>query len=373
MSSASSLSAGISSLPNQRYKIILDKGINFNMMICGESGTGKTTFINTLLTTIVKEPKDQNKRHCKQLDKTVEIEVTKIEIEEQRFRVNLRIVDTPGFGDYINSYNSWVPVLDYIDNQHENYMRQEQQPDRKEINDMRVHVCFLKQLDIETMKRLGSRVNLIPVIAKADTLTPHDLIAFKKRIRADLDANRIKVYTCPVESEDEQTTQMNKDIMAAMPFSLIGSTQDVTTPDGRTVKGRAYHWGVAEVENEDHCDFGKLRQLLIRSHLSDLIETTGYVHYESYRSREMLTRSFGEPKPVRNKDPKYKEKEELLRKTFADQIKKEESRFRQLESRLFSDRDRLNKDLEIKHAQIKALEAELETLHFRKNYGQIRR
>jgi cell division control protein 12 len=63
----------------------------------------------------------------------------------------------------------------------------------------------------------------------------------------------------------------------------------------------------------------------------------------------------------------------LLRKIFADQIKKEESRFRQLESRLFSDRDRLNKDLEIKHAQIKALEAELETLHFRKNYGQIRR
>lgn len=78
MSSASSLSAGISSLPNQRYKIILDKGINFNMMVCGESGTGKTTFINTLLTTIVKEPKDQNKRHSKQLDKAVEIEVTKI-------------------------------------------------------------------------------------------------------------------------------------------------------------------------------------------------------------------------------------------------------------------------------------------------------
>lgn len=31
------------------------------------------------------------------------------------------------------------------------------------------------------MKRLGSRVNLIPVIAKADTLTPKDLQSFKKR------------------------------------------------------------------------------------------------------------------------------------------------------------------------------------------------
>jgi hypothetical protein len=31
-----------------------------------------------------------------------------------------------------------------------------------------------------------------------------------------------------------------------MPFSIIGSTQDVATADGRTVKGREYLWGVAE-------------------------------------------------------------------------------------------------------------------------------
>lgn len=40
----------------------------------------------------------------------------------------------------------------------------------------------LKPLDIEIMKRLGTRVNLIPIIAKADTLTPHDLQAFKQRV-----------------------------------------------------------------------------------------------------------------------------------------------------------------------------------------------
>lgn len=48
----------------------------------------------------------------------------------------------------------------------------------------------LSPLDIEVMKRLGSRVNLIPVIAKADTLTPNDLAAFKKRVRLAL-MNRI--------------------------------------------------------------------------------------------------------------------------------------------------------------------------------------
>ncbi len=42
--------------------------------------------------------------------------------------------------------------------------------------------CSLKPLDIETMKRLGTRVNLIPVIAKADTMTPEDLQSAKIRV-----------------------------------------------------------------------------------------------------------------------------------------------------------------------------------------------
>src|SRR5690606_14963167 len=87
--------------------------------------------------------------------------------------------------------DSWMPVVDFIDDQHESHMRQEQQPKRTELADMRVHCCLyfirptghtLKPLDIEIMKRLGTRVNLIPVIAKADTLTPTDLHKFKKRV-----------------------------------------------------------------------------------------------------------------------------------------------------------------------------------------------
>ena len=31
--------------------------------------------------------------------------------------------------------------------------------------------CSLKQLDIEVMRRLHTKVNLIPIVAKADTLT----------------------------------------------------------------------------------------------------------------------------------------------------------------------------------------------------------
>lgn len=111
-----------------------------------------------------------------------------------------------------------------------------------------------------------------------------------------IDAQNIRVYSCPIESDDEEVTQRNKDIMSSMPFSIIGSTQTVQTPDNREVLGRQYSWGVAEVENEDHCDFKKLRNLLVRSHMLDLISTTEEVHYESYRQQQMATRKFGEPK-----------------------------------------------------------------------------
>jgi septin 7 len=41
----------------------------------------------------------------------------------------------------------------------------------------------LKPLDIEVMRRLHTKVNLIPVIAKADTMTDEEIIAFKARVR----------------------------------------------------------------------------------------------------------------------------------------------------------------------------------------------
>jgi len=37
-------------------------------------------------------------------------------------------------------------------------------------------------MDIELMRRLSPRVNVIPVIGKADSLTPSELRGFRKRV-----------------------------------------------------------------------------------------------------------------------------------------------------------------------------------------------
>jgi septin 7 len=115
------------------------------------------------------------------------------------------------------------------------------------------------------MRRLHTRVNLIPVIAKSDTMTEEEVYAFKERILADINYHNIQIFQAPqYEYDDAETIAENREIMSKIPFAIVGSDKEVEVEGGRKVRGRKYPWGVIEVDNEDHCDFVKLRQMLIR-------------------------------------------------------------------------------------------------------------
>ncbi|RKO94908.1 hypothetical protein CXG81DRAFT_9645 [Caulochytrium protostelioides] len=377
-------SIGVANLPNQRHKIVSRRGASFTIMVVGESGLGKTTFINTLFTTLLREYKRPEHRFQKQLDRTVQIDVVRAEIEEKGFHVRLTVIDTPGFGDYVNNQDCWVPIMDFLDEQHAAQLRNEQLPDRRTNNDLRVHVCLyfvpptghtLRPLDIEVMRQLGSRVNVIPVIAKADTLLPRDMVAFKDRIREVIAAYGIQVYAPSVSDDDQEMARRNLAITSAMPFSVIASESDVlSAATGKPVRGRQYSWGCVEVENEEHCDFIKLRNLLIRTHLHDLIETTEKRHYENFRTAKLAREGRTDDDPdVRARKlfaARMKEEEELLRKRFTEDVRKEEARFRTWEQKLMAERDRLNKDLEFQHAAVKAFMAEVDELAARANLAK---
>jgi cell division control protein 12 len=65
------------------------------------------------------------------------------------------------------------------------------------------------------MKRLGTRVNLIPVIAKADTMSPTDLEEMKDRVRTTLVAQGIKVYVPPVEVDDQASADHSRTLIVS--------------------------------------------------------------------------------------------------------------------------------------------------------------
>ena len=51
---------------------------------------------------------------------------------------------------------------------------------------------------------------------------------------------------------------------------------------------------VLSVENENHCDFVKLREMLIRTNMEDMRETTHYQHYELYRKHKLQDMGFSD-------------------------------------------------------------------------------
>ncbi|XP_076332647.1 neuronal-specific septin-3-like isoform X2 [Tachypleus tridentatus] len=290
---------GIDTLQEQIRKKVLKRGFEFNIMVVGRSGLGKSTLINTLFKANVSLRSCSKTEEKVEIAKTTHVKSVSHVIEEKGVRLRLTVTDTPGFGDQINNDKCWLPVLDYINEQYENYLSEEQSVSRKKhIPDTRIHCCLyfiaptghsLSPLDIEFMRRLDRCVNIVPVIAKADTLTVEERTAFKQRIKQDLANNGIRTYPMKELEEDPEETVSNNKIREMLPFAVVGSNQQYPV-NGRTVYGRRTQWGLVEVENKGHCEFSDLRDMLIRTHMQDLVEVTRSVHYENFRHERLASR-----------------------------------------------------------------------------------
>lgn len=95
---------------------------------------------------------------------------------------HLRLIGPPSFQE----------IVGYLERQYDDILAEESRIKRNpRFRDNRVHALLyfipptghaLREMDIELMRRLSPRVNVIPVIGKADSLTPLELKSFKKRV-----------------------------------------------------------------------------------------------------------------------------------------------------------------------------------------------
>ncbi|KAE8291873.1 Septin-2 [Larimichthys crocea] len=313
---------GFANLPNQVHRKSVKKGFEFTLMVVGESGLGKSTLINSLFLTDL-YPERYIPGAAEKIERTVQIEASTVEIEERGVKLRLTVVDTPGYGDAINSQDCFKTIIQYIDNQFERYLHDESGLNRRHIVDNRVHCCFyfispfghgLKPLDVEFMKAIHSKVNIVPVIAKADTLTLKERDRLKRRILDEIAEHGIKIYQLPDadSDEDEEFKEQTRVLKASIPFAVIGSNQLIEVK-GKKIRGRLYPWGVVEVENPEHNDFLKLRTMLV-THMQDLQEVTQDLHYENFRSERLKRAGRAVDEEVMDKDQILLQKEAELRR-----------------------------------------------------------
>ncbi|XP_063710658.1 septin-2-like isoform X3 [Symsagittifera roscoffensis] len=288
---------GFSNLPNQYHRKSVKKGFEFTLMVVGESGLGKSTLISSLFrkTELIKQRSTNGKTD--KIPETVQIETKSVLIEEKAVKLRLTVVDTPGFGDMLNNTDCYKTISKYIDERFEQYLKDESGLNRRNITDTRVHCCFyfinpsahgLRPIDVEFMKNLCDKVNIVPVIAKSDTLTTAEVAAMKKQLLHEIEEHGIRVYRIPdAESdEDEEYIAQNKELQMSTPFAVVGSNMEVEASGGKMVRGRKYPWGVVDLDNPAHCDFRKLQAMII-THMQDMQEVTHEVHYESFRARKL--------------------------------------------------------------------------------------
>ncbi|KAH8835749.1 Septin-domain-containing protein [Flagelloscypha sp. PMI_526] len=372
---------GFANLPNQVHRKSVRKGFNFTAMVVGESGLGKSTLVNTLFDTALYAPKDYSRPLC-----GTSLSLTfGSDIEENGVRLHLTVVDTPGFGDFVNNDNCWKPILDDIETRFDSYLEQENRVNRTKIVDNRVHACLyfiqatghsLKQIDVEFMRKLHTKVNLIPVIAKADTMTEEEVAEFKERILADIAHHNIHIFQAPTyDNEDEETIAEAEEIASKIPFAVVGSDRIVSTPDGREVRGRAYPWGVVEVDNEDHCDFVKLRQMLVRTYMEELREFTNDVLYENWRTEKLLSMGVSQDSSVfREINPAARMQEERvlheaklakmeaeMKMVFQQKVQEKESKLKQSEEELYARHKDMKEALEKQRADLEEKKRRIES------------
>jgi len=348
---------GFDSLPDQLVNKSLQNGFCFNILSIGETGIGKSTLCDSLFNTNFESAPETHR------EDTVRLKAQCYELVESNVNLRLTLIDTVGYGDQINKEDSFDSIVDYIDKQFEAYLQEELKIQRNinAYHDSRIHVCLyfitpsghgLKSIDLVCMKKLDQKVNIIPIIAKADTINKNELAKFKAKIMNELRANGVSIYQFPVE--DETVSEVNKEMNSHLPFAVVGSNEFVKVGT-KNVRARQYPWGVVQVENENHCDFKHLREMLIRTNMEDLRDQTQLKHYELYRKDRLKqmgfsesesngsTTSFAETYTLRREShlKSLQGREEEMRQKFVLRVKEKEAELKDAERELHSRFDKL--------------------------------
>ena len=223
--------------------------------------------------------------------------------------------------------------------------------------DTQVHACLyvldpakraLDEYDIRILSRLSQRVNVIPVIGKADTLTSAQRSRFKPTIIHDVyTTHKIPLYGLPEDDDDEEEeeeendetdqqdntsedkdatakengqegnkknknntlddflsqfnyeqedeeTQAFIDYLRLIPFAVIAYEDDPETGEPVEIDdikiGRDYGWVKIDCLSDQYSDFVALKTLLLSSHRRILQSETLERYYEQYRTERLLVR-----------------------------------------------------------------------------------
>lgn len=316
--------------------------MNFHVLLAGESGLGKTSFINNMLryyredgqpVTHNIDPPKTLLAHFKDpaLRKTLQhsVQTTFFEGGAEK-KVEIIMQDTYGYGDDSNVTNSISVVIEHIEEQHvkwRKYVTQQLMTGSEVdlLEDTRYDVCLyfisphrFRGIDMEYLERLSEVVTILPVIAKGDSMTAAEMDLFRPTITghslADGDdkgsssaaAGDItqdierkmklseKFHKFPQSVHDLFMQRFGFSFPSDGLFSVISTIDEESTGIFEAAFGqkplawpaRKYMFGSAQVFNPKHSDSFALRICLFELGFNDLIKKKKSV-YKCWLTRQL--------------------------------------------------------------------------------------
>lgn len=261
---------GFSEIPEQVREKSIKDGFYLNLLVVSRRGLGASTLVNSLFSAPLVEK-----------NRSDGISTTINDIIENGIRLTISV--TTYHGEDITK------IFKHINSANEGYFEMEQ---GLCINfpDKRIHCCLylvpsdqISESEIEGLKELSSKVNVIPVITKADMFTDEELREQREKINHTFKEHKITFYDY---QEDDNTL---------FPLSVVAS-EKTYDEDGCQVRGRRYAWGFVDIENEKYSDFKKLQRILIYERFVDLVYRTDTIFYDKARKIMMKNENPGDTK-----------------------------------------------------------------------------
>lgn len=219
------------------------------------------------------------------------------------------LVDSPGWGDTLSLKRSFKLVCDHVDGAYQTILREEQRANRRAspwsssmATDDKTpraidvvlyligpHRC--KGIDTEFLRRLGSRVSIVPVLSKADTMTTAELAVHRREVIEQLEKAGVEcahpplaVICAPSEAEPVPTDVVRLNMEAGSePARPRAKALRPDLPWAKEQLGRRYPWGTARSEDlPGHSELPELRHFLLLDGLITLKQATRS-KYEAYR------------------------------------------------------------------------------------------
>lgn len=240
------------------------RGESITIMVVGDSGVGKSSLLSNLFH---QELDDSPER-----GPTLRVTERVLKFDLGGVPFSALLIDSPGYHDSLNLGRSIKLVTDHIDSMFATTLANERRPHRKPESERETHLGVdvvlyffsphrCKDIDMLFLSKLRGRASILPILAKADTMTTAELASHRQRVSDALEKRHIETV-CP-------------------PIAVICS------PAGASPRGRTYPWGVARSEDGVHSELPLLRRFLLIDGLLPL-KAAAARRYEMYRSRSLF-------------------------------------------------------------------------------------